>query len=94
MEVRRWIFAVATFACTGATLVFGVLFYSMYWRYRALFNEEGRHFDGTVVHHDGSFMLIIPAGVFLLLALLSGCFWRACRKAGARRQSQRRAPPA
>jgi hypothetical protein len=47
----------------------------MYWQYRELFNEQGRYFDGTVVHHDQSFLLIVPTIAFVVAALVLGRYW-------------------
>ncbi|OSZ67765.1 hypothetical protein CAP38_03120 [Hydrogenophaga sp. IBVHS2] len=48
---------------------------------RLPYNEEGRHFDGLVVHHEGTGEVL--AGVAVVLwALVSGCVVLAarCRK--------------
>ncbi len=46
------------------------LYFTLYWPYRRLFNEEGRYFDADrlVVYHEQAGLLIVPAIVVLLLA--------------------------
>lgn len=73
----------------AAALVFSLLsigcwsFYlSLYWPYRELFSEEGRFFDEAtlVVYHQQSGVLVLPAVVFLLLAVIAGVLWLRCRR--------------
>ena len=61
----------AALLCTLSSALFGFFYYVCYWRYRDLFNEEGRYFDENhlVVYHDQNAVLIIPSIVFLLLAV-------------------------
>ncbi len=46
------------------------LYFTQYWPYRRLFNEEGRYFDADrlVVYHEQAGLLIVPAVALLLLA--------------------------
>ena len=62
----------ASFVCGATSVAFGVLYYALYWRYRGLFNEDGRYLDthDLVMHHAQNAVLIVPAGAFALLALL------------------------
>lgn len=57
---------------------------------RLPYNEEGRHFDGLVVHHAGSeYVYAAMALVFWLLVGLAG--WGACRvQQRAQREVERR----
>jgi hypothetical protein len=63
--------------CATASIWFWFLFFSLYWPYRNLFNEEGVYFaeDGMVVHHEQSGVLIAPALGFLLLAAIFAVLW-------------------
>lgn len=62
--------------------LFGFLYFSLYWPYRGLFNEEGRYFDeqGLVVHHEQAGLLIVPALGFLASALLFAAVWWVRRR--------------
>lgn len=59
------------------SLFFGFVYYSVYWRYRALFDEQGRYFDeaASVVYHDDASIFIVPVLAFFLLAFLFGRLW-------------------
>jgi len=68
-----WIWLALTSLSTAA---FGLLYYQGYWRWRGCFNEEGRCWDGVVVHHQQNEALIVPlllsafgllAGLWLML---------------------------
>jgi len=78
---------------SGATVFFGFFYFSLYWPYRTLFNEEGRYFDENtlIVYHEQNGLLIIPALACLALALLFGVSWWIRRRAAYRlvRRSQR-----
>ena len=54
-----------------AAVPFGFFYYALYWRYRELFNEDGRYLDprDLVVNHAQAAMLALPACGFALLAL-------------------------
>jgi hypothetical protein len=62
----------ASCACAIASALFGFFYYTLYWRYRGLFNEDGRYLDthDLVVHHAQAAMLALPAGGFALLAIV------------------------
>jgi hypothetical protein len=62
----------ASCACAMAAVLFGFFYYALYWRYRGLFNEEGRYLDPQelVVHHAQDAVLAVPAGLFALLAIV------------------------
>ena len=66
--------------CTGA--VFGFLYFTLYWPYRHIFNELGRHFDEqeSVVYSQDSGVLIIPTIAFLTISLLLGIAWLIRRR--------------
>ena len=68
---------VSALLCLGASLACWLLYFSLYWPYRALFNEEGRFVDEAtlVVYHEQSGLLVIPALGLLLLAALAGAVW-------------------
>lgn len=59
------------------------LHFTLYWPYRALFDEDGRFIDGTtmVVHHQQSGTLLLPAVALFLLAALAGAAWWGRRAA-------------
>ena len=62
----------------------GFLYFSLYWPYRGLFNEQGRYFDehGLVVHHEQAGLLVVPALGFLASALLFTAVWWLRRRNG------------
>ena len=72
--------------CTAASAFFGFLYYALYWKYRGLFNEQGRYFDeaAMVVHHDDAAFFIVPTIVALLLAVLLALWWIRRRTGVAR----------
>ena len=61
--------AIALLSAT-ASLGCWFFYFTLYWPYRHLFNEEGRYFDADrlVVYHEQAGLLIVPAVVLLLLA--------------------------
>ena len=73
--------AAALFSGTSAA-VFGFFFFSFYWPYRDLFNEEGRYFDAhtVVVYHEQSGLLVVPTLAFLAFALLFAVVWWVRRR--------------
>ncbi|CAD1786732.1 hypothetical protein CPBF426_30280 [Xanthomonas arboricola pv. juglandis] len=73
--------AIALISGTLATL-FGFFYFSFYWPYRCLFNEEGRYFDGRnlVVYHEQNGLLIVPALAFLASALFFAVVWWVRRR--------------
>ena len=72
--------------CTAASAFFGFLYYALYWKYRDLFNAQGRYFDeaAMVVHHDDAAFFIVPTIVALLLAVLLALWWIRRRTGVAR----------
>ena len=66
------ILLLAAFLSSATTIFFGFLYFTLYWPYRDLFNEEGRYFDeqNAVVYHEQNGLLIVPTLAFLLLSLL------------------------
>lgn len=77
LRLSQWLLLGSALACGAASLCFGFLYVSLYWRYRELFNAEGRYFDAhsATVYHQQDGVLIVPALAFLLLALLLGFAW-------------------
>ena len=73
--------------CTAASAFFGFLYYALYWKYRGLFNEQGRYFDeaAMVVHHDDAAFFIVPTVAALLLAVLLAARWWIRRRTGVAR---------
>ena len=71
-RLTQQILLLAAFLSGAATIFFGFLYFSLYWPYRDLFNEEGRYFDAqnAVVYHEQNGLLIVPTLAFLLLSLL------------------------
>ena len=65
-----------------ASMLFGFFYYALYWRYRELFNEDGRYLDphDLVVHHAQDAMLAVPACGFALLAIVLFVFGRIHRR--------------
>ena len=61
----------------GTGAVFGLLYFTLYWPYRHMFNELGRYFDEkeSVVYSQDSGVLIVPTIVFLAISLLLGITW-------------------
>jgi hypothetical protein len=72
----------ASGVCAAASALFGFFYYTSYWRYRGLFNEDGRYFDphDLVVHHAQGAMLAVPACGFALLAVALFVFGRRHRR--------------
>jgi hypothetical protein len=72
----------ASGVCAVASALFGFFYYTSYWRYRGLFNEDGRYFDphDLVVHHAQGAMLAVPACGFALLAVALFVFGRRHRR--------------
>lgn len=68
----RWLLLAASLLSAACAVLFALLYYSLYWRYRDLFNEQGRYFDAAemVVHDDSAFVFIVPVGVLACLALV------------------------
>ncbi|KAF1021051.1 MAG: hypothetical protein GAK30_02075 [Paracidovorax wautersii] len=75
--IRRSLLLIAISLCATASAIFGFLYYGLYWKYRDLFNENGRYFDETdsVVYQDEAAILIVPAIALLVLALGLGVLW-------------------
>ena len=73
----RGLLLVASVLCSLAGLLFAALYYHLYWRYRDLFNEQGRYFDPVemVVYDDSAFVFIVPAITLLGLALFTAWGW-------------------
>jgi len=68
--------------CAAASALFGFFYCTLYWRYRGLFDEDGRYLDthDLVVHHAQDAMLALPAGGFAPLAIaLLAAGWRLRR---------------
>jgi NADH:ubiquinone oxidoreductase subunit 5 (subunit L)/multisubunit Na+/H+ antiporter MnhA subunit len=67
----------AAIVSAAASVCFLVLFERFYWRYRSLFDEQGRYFDEatSVVYHEQAYVLAIPAAALLLLTIFFGILW-------------------
>lgn len=74
---------VAALLAAAASLACWFLYFTLYWPYRGLFNEEGRYLDEAtqVVHHEQSGVLVVPAIAFMVLSVAFGAAWRARRPA-------------
>ncbi|WP_290886390.1 hypothetical protein [Arenimonas sp.] len=72
----------AALASGASAAVFGYLYFSLYWPYRGLFNEQGRYFDAQrlVVHHDQASLLAVPLLAFLVISILFGVVWWVRRR--------------
>jgi hypothetical protein len=72
----------ASCACAMAAVLLGFFYYALYWRYRELFNEDGRYLDlrDLVVHHAQDATLAVPACGFALLAIVLFVFGRIHRR--------------
>jgi hypothetical protein len=72
----------ASCVCAMASVLFGFFYYALYWRYRELFNEDGRYLDphDLVVHHAQDATLAVPACGFALLAIVLFVFGRIHRR--------------
>ncbi len=77
--LRRAAYLWVAIAC-ACTAFFAWLYYELYWRWRALFNSEGRYFDedDMVVHHQQNEVLIIP--LLVCVIWFSVALWFAARK--------------
>ena len=62
---------VLKYVCVLLTLVFGYLFYTLYWQWRHQFNEQGSYFDANeaVVYHQDAVFWLIPTLLFAGLTL-------------------------
>lgn len=62
-------------ACLLLALLFGYLFYTLYWQWRHLFDANGRYFyvEDAVVYQQNAVFWLIPT---LLFALLAGLAYR------------------
>ena len=77
---QRGLLLAAGLLSSLAALWFAVLYYSLYWRYRDLFDEQGRYFDAEqlVVYDDSAFVFIVPAVLLgLIAALLARWWWKS-----------------
>ncbi|MFT3814600.1 MAG: hypothetical protein QM740_14670 [Acidovorax sp.] len=81
-SITQSLLLAAACLCTAASAFFGFLYYDLYWKYRDLFNEEGRYFDeqGLIVYHDDAAYFIVPTVVAFLLAFLLTAIWWARRR--------------
>jgi hypothetical protein len=70
-RIARLLYVASAVSATGAAL-FGALFYVYYWRWRGLFNEEGRYFHepDAVVFHEQSAVLLQPAVLAAVVAIV------------------------
>jgi NADH:ubiquinone oxidoreductase subunit 5 (subunit L)/multisubunit Na+/H+ antiporter MnhA subunit len=82
-DIWQLLLLTATILCAAGSLFFWFLYFTLYWPYRNLFNEEGRYFDedSVVVYHEQNGLMIVPALALLLLAVLFGSRWWARRRA-------------
>ncbi|MDR2213732.1 MAG: hypothetical protein LBE21_08940 [Pseudomonadales bacterium] len=80
----------ATLLSGAAAALFGFLYFSLYWPYRNLFNEEGRYYDeqALIVYHEQDGFLIAPTLVFLSIAIVFIFSWRARRRRELNRLSE------
>lgn len=62
----------------AGAIFFGFFYFTLYWPYRSLFNEERRYFDkqNLVVYHQQSGLLLVPTMAFLLIAIAFVGMWR------------------
>lgn len=76
-SLPRWLLFAASLLSAVCAVLFALLYYNLYWRYRTLFNEQGRYFDAKemVVHDDSAFVFIVPAVILGCLALLLARLW-------------------
>ena len=81
--LRLAAFLSAGLAALGAAL-FGWLYYDLYWRWRPLFDADGRYLDEEtmVVHHQQNETLLVP-----LLACLAWLTASLCIAIKAKRKS-------
>lgn len=72
----------AAVLCLITSLGCWLFYFTLYWPYRALFNEDGRFIDEAtmVVYHQQSGVLLLPALAFLLLAVIAGTSWLRRRR--------------
>ena len=66
----------------AASLLFGFLYFTLYWPFRGKFNAEDRYFDETelVVHDAQTGLLVVPMFAFLVLTILFATIWWVNRK--------------
>ncbi|KAA8998124.1 DUF3379 domain-containing protein [Affinibrenneria salicis] len=69
------------------SILFGFLYFELYWRWRDLFYENGRYFDeqNAVVYQDDSAILIVPTLCCVLLTLVLTIALRVRRRRYLRR---------
>jgi hypothetical protein len=82
-SVAQFLLLAAAFLSASASLIFGFLYFALYWPYRNQFNEEGRYFDEAdlAVYHEQTGLLIVPTLAFLILAILFASIWWVRRSA-------------
>jgi hypothetical protein len=78
--VARLLYVASAVSAVGA-IFFSAFYYLSYWRWRGLFNEEGRYFHepDAVVYHQQSAMLLLPA---VLAAVVAIVLWITARRWG------------
>ncbi|GAA6130216.1 hypothetical protein [Halopseudomonas sabulinigri] len=87
-EIWQLLLQIAAVLSATGSLFFWLFFFTLYWPYRYLFNEEGRYFDedSVVVYHEHNGLTVVPALALLLMAILFTFRWwarRRVRKGGA-----------
>lgn len=70
-RVKASLLLLAACICAAASALTWFLFFTLYWPHRTLFDEQGRYVDeaASVVYHQQSGVLAIPALIFLVLAV-------------------------
>jgi hypothetical protein len=81
--LTRLLYVASAISAAGAT-VFGAFFWFYYWRWRGLFNEEGRYFHepDAVVFHEQSAVLLLPAVSGAVVAIVLWIIARAKSRRG------------
>lgn len=67
----RAIFAVAALTC----VVFGWLYYVLYWQWRDCFNSEGKCFDAVnlVVYEQETQLFVVPVFLAVMVGSIALC---------------------
>lgn len=86
-RIPQALLVAAALGSGASAVVFGYLYFSLYWPYRGLFDEQGRYFDAKrlVVHHDQASLLAVPLLAFLVISILFGVVWWVRRRPGGER---------
>ena len=76
-RITQCVLIVAALSCGVMSWFWGVLYYSLYWKYRNLFYDNGRYYEEmeNTVYTDDYAIYLIPTLFFLFLTIFLGAWW-------------------